>query len=91
MTIEELPEETRLIQLAEECSELAQAALKLVRVLHGDTPVSRDEAVSNLIEEIADVDVCVFVLSDIAPSKEVCEKIVQKKQRWESRINEKET
>ena len=52
---DELGREEILSQLAEECSELAQAANKLRRVLHGTTPVSREEAVSMLTEEIGDV------------------------------------
>ena len=47
-----------LEQLAEECSELAQAALKLARYLRGENaPVkSRMQLISDLLEEIADVD-----------------------------------
>lgn len=43
--------------LAEEASELAQAALKMVRVNNPDnpTPVSEKEALDNLIEEYTDV------------------------------------
>lgn len=46
-----------LCQLAEECCELAQAALKLVRVNNKTTPMRREEAEERLIEEIADVTV----------------------------------
>ena len=47
-----LPREVLLLQLAEECSELAQAAMKYVRVLDGrnPTPIKRPEAFNNLIE-----------------------------------------
>ena len=53
-----------LEQLAEEASELSQAALKLARIYRGEnpTPVSREEAVHSLFEEFTDVllagDVC---------------------------------
>ena len=54
----------RLTQLAEECSELAQAALKLRRSITGinPTPVIEEVARSVLIEEIVDVLVCLDVL-----------------------------
>ena len=47
-----LPEEELLAQLAEECSEAAKAALKLRRVRNGanPTPVSEEDAFSNLVE-----------------------------------------
>lgn len=53
-----------LAQLAEECSEAAQAALKMRRALDGvnPTPVTPEEAMSNLIEELADVAHCALVL-----------------------------
>ena len=90
MTIRELPEKTRLIQLAEESSELSQAALKTIMAMDGDTPVSESEALAHLIEEMADVSVCMTALQDIAPLAQVGEIIAQKAQRWEDRINGKE-
>lgn len=42
-------------QLSEECCELAQAAQKVRRVLHGTTPVSMDDAEAMLEEEAGDV------------------------------------
>ena len=47
----------RLAQLAEEATELAHSALKYRRALDDEnpTPVSRNEAFKNLIEEIDDV------------------------------------
>ena len=46
-----LPQDELLAQLAEECSELSQAALKLRRALTGinPTPVTADEARKNLV------------------------------------------
>lgn len=58
MTIlEAIGEPALLEQLAEESTELAQAALKLSRILRHEnpTPVTQEQAVTNLIEEIADV------------------------------------
>ena len=59
-----LPQEELLAQLAEEASELSHAALKLRRVYDGRnyTPVTESEAIANLQEEIADVQLVVTVL-----------------------------
>lgn len=55
----------RLAQLAEEATELAKAALKYRRTLDDEnpTPVSKDEAFKNLVEEIDDVALCLDTLS----------------------------
>lgn len=52
-----LPETEILAQLAEEASELAQAALKLRRALDGKTPTPKsvEECLKNIQEEMADV------------------------------------
>lgn len=55
--VEKYGEEYMLRQLAEECNELSQAALKLIRARHKETPMREDEATEHLIEEIADVTV----------------------------------
>lgn len=90
MTVKDLPENIKLIQLAEECSELAQASLKLVRALEHDTPVSEIEARKHLIEEIADVNVCMLALID-EPSKIAIEAMMRgKATRWEKRLRQKE-
>lgn len=59
-----LPKAEILAQLAEEASELAQAALKLRRAIDKEnpTPKSQAEATDDLIEEIADVQLCLEVL-----------------------------
>jgi len=53
-----------LYQLAEEASELSQAALKLARKIEArnPTPKSYDNCVDNLREEIADVKLCIDIL-----------------------------
>lgn len=58
-------EPAALEQLAEECAELAQAALKLARIERGEnpTPVQWIAAQRLLLDEIADVEVCLSVLS----------------------------
>ena len=62
-----------LCQLAEESAELAQAALKERRALEDDnpTPVSYADARNNLIEEVADVFVCLSELLEIRDWEEV--------------------
>ena len=42
-------------QLAEECAELAQAALKVVLAQNGETPEKLEDAMEHYIEELADV------------------------------------
>lgn len=61
-----LPKTEILAQLAEEASELAQAALKLRRALDGTnpTPKSVAECEANLMEEFADISNAVTVLCD---------------------------
>lgn len=71
-------------QLAEEASELAQAALKASRILRGNnpTPVKPAEARDNLIEEYTDVCLVAKLLG--LNTDEV--QSVRKKQRWVNRI-----
>lgn len=88
-----LPETEILAQLAEEASELAQAALKKRRVLDGTnpTPVSLGEANDNLVEEAADVLLC---LSEVLSQEDyvlgIPKVMKQKRERWEARLNERE-
>lgn len=85
MKPEDLPVEVRLIQLAEEAAELSQAALKLVRARHGDTPVTPYQASVHLLEEMADVYVTALALN---PDRMTVEAIArQKSRRWEARLN----
>ena len=58
--IEKIGRPAMLEQLAEEASELAQAALKLARIYRAEnpTPVTEDEAYKNLVEEYTDVETC---------------------------------
>lgn len=55
--IDKVGESAILEQLAEECAELAKAALKLSRVMRKEnpTPVTVNDAFDNLVEEIGDV------------------------------------
>lgn len=85
-----LGEEELLCQLAEECDELGKAALKLRRVLNGKnyTPVTEDQARENLIEEMADVELCLEVLGlNTASYAQIVGNIWDEKlHRWTSRL-----
>lgn len=91
-----LPKTEILAQLAEEASELAQAALKLRRALDGTnpTPKSVAECEANLIEEWADVDLSLrnALGTDYFYKyrTEVEEIELKKLDRWLSRLEAKE-
>jgi hypothetical protein len=73
-------------QLAEECVELAHAALKLARIKRGEnpTPVSAEEAMRAVMEEYTDVRLVAYVLEmglDIEMFK-------SKLLRWYERLGE---
>ena len=87
--IETIGTEAVLEQLAEESAELAQAALKLARKIRGvnPTPKEEDECWDNLIEELADVQVCKEQLNLGFGTWKVINDIAQEKtERWEERI-----
>ena len=75
-----------LAQLAEEAAELAQAALKMRRVIDGrnPTPVRFDDAYDNLVEEYSDVVNCMHELG-VSYSIDI---ISEKKDRWIRRLKE---
>lgn len=81
-----LPTEELLAQLAEEASELAQAALKLRRVEDGTNParISKEDAIKNLLEEIADVSLSINLLGFNTDQNEVIfqEIMAEKTDRW---------
>ncbi|MDO5549282.1 MAG: hypothetical protein Q4F79_12460 [Eubacteriales bacterium] len=84
-----------MCQLAEEASELAQAALKLRRaVLQGNpTPISMKEAIAGLNEEFADVIVATLVLGakGFIDVDEVEAVEAKKQTRWLARVLSKVT
>ena len=75
------------VMLAEEASELAQAASKMYRQDSDaiPTPIEYDEAMKKLIEEYTDVIVAASVMR-LQPSSLIFE---QKAERWLDRIAEK--
>ena len=89
-----LSQEELLCQLAEEASELAQAALKLRRTLStvNPTPVSYGEAFDNLNEEIVDIKLLLKCLRLDGPNDraEHVHIMQQKAARWVKRIKGKE-
>ena len=80
----------KLEALAEEASELSKAALKLARIHRNEnpTPVTKEEAIDNLNEEIADVLVCVRSLREVSPEK-IKEISDNKLARWIGRLKER--
>ena len=83
-----IPQDELLAQLAEECAELSQAALKLRRALTciNPTPVTADEARWNLVEEVADVYNVLGLLLDAEDNAEIYSIIRRKKARWLNRL-----
>ncbi len=77
-----------LAQLAEEAAELAQAALKLRRVLDGTnpTPVRQSEAIDRVAEEIGDVLLCARVAYFNPDSRGIRDAVRRKKARWAWRL-----
>ena len=76
-----------LEQLGEEAAELAQAALKLARVIRGEnpTPTSKEEAMHSLIEEYTDVQLMAYLL-DLNFDQDIYD---HKYQRMLNRVNNK--
>ena len=83
---------TILLALAEEASELSQAALKYARALElvkHPTPVSAEEALQNIQEEFDDL----YTVTLVAKYKNlICPWIVSNKkiERWANRLREAE-
>lgn len=73
-------------QLAEEASELAQAALKCARIIRGNNPTPKkyDEALLDLIEEYTDV-TCAANVCNVEANDYIYD---QKLNRWINRILE---
>jgi NTP pyrophosphatase (non-canonical NTP hydrolase) len=85
---QKVPVTELLAGLAEEASELAQAALKLRRVYDGTnpTPVKEEDALERLYEEMADVKLYCSMLNINA--KYISDVMQTKLQRWEQRLME---
>jgi hypothetical protein len=83
-------QQSRLMQVAEEAAELIHAATKLARIKAGDNPtaVAREQALKNLVEEIADTRNAIdaLQLDDVLPSGAVEEVARAKLDRWFERV-----
>ena len=87
-----LSEREILEQLAEEASELSQAALKAIRALKlssNPTPLSCLEASDNLKEEYVDVAMCYALYTNILPGLNNI-KASSKWERWAKRLGYEE-
>lgn len=87
--VEQYSQEYVLRQLAEESAELCQAALKLVRVMNNETPVTQADAQNRLLEEIADVEVMLNVLKSAVLNDRGVGKIAEIYRRKEARMIER--
>lgn len=92
MLTEVIGKPAMLEQTAEECAELAQACLKMARYLRDENKVykSEKELIDNLVEEMADVNVCVHELfiSDLVSSNDVRDMYDKKIDRMKERLSE---
>lgn len=84
MMVERIGKPAMYEQLAEECTELAQAALKLARIERREnpTPVTYSDACVNLVEEYSDVVQCANELQIHADSEIMKEKQERFLKRW---------
>ena len=88
-----LPMRDKLEQLAEEASELSQAALKVIRATNqsdNHTPVSKKEACDNLVEEFGDVVACYSIIAKTKRELETLDANDPKWKRWAERLGYKE-
>lgn len=98
----DLPESELLAMLAEEATELAQAALKLRRAIDKTNPTPRptEECSADLLEEMGDVELCFDMYVDCITSEdcianrqgiiygEVYDTKRRKFERWVARLND---
>lgn len=89
------PRREILAQLAEECAELGQAALKLRRTLNPDdspTNVTEGEAEIRFREEVADVLLCIGIALDndvqVKATLDITSTMIYKRERWAKRLRE---
>ena len=86
-------EDGLLVQTAKECAELSKEVLKLARILRGDNPTPKSKAwvLQDVIEEIADVSLCIDILKETLGCYKSVDEIKEEKcNRWIERIEEKE-
>lgn len=75
---------------AEECTEMAQACLKMARHLRNENPTFKSLTTinDNLIEEIADVEICIneLKMASIVDEALIKKKMVEKEARAKKRL-----
>lgn len=85
---EHLTEEVILGQLMEECAELIKAASKVIRERQGiNRPHVERPVIENLEEEIADVMLCISLMSCVDEDR-IESWTIAKENRWERRLKE---
>lgn len=89
-TVSQIGEGAALEQLAEEAAELAQAALKLARIVRHEnpTPVDYETAFYSLLEELGDVRLCTKVLEEKYGKLITIKDERKKLARWRQRIDD---
>lgn len=77
-------EPAMLESLAEECTELAKAALKMARLIRGEnpTPITMEEAGANLQEEFTDAISCAIALGLRADAEQSVKKFRRMQERY---------
>lgn len=91
--LEKLDERTLLEQLAEEASELSQAALKLIRakeLSNNVTPRMEQEVTQNLVEEILDCNLVMSLLCRKDRKLVLSMPKINKHKRWAERLGYKD-
>ena len=92
MLIEKIGKPAMLEQTAEECVELAHACLKLARYYRGENKVygkSEEELLDNLVEEMADVAICIAeTVSGFDLFKQYDNWFIKKEYRLQKRLEE---
>ena len=88
--VSQIGEGAALEQLAEEAAELAQAALKLARIVRHEnpTPVDYETAFYSLHEELGDVRLCTKVLEEKYGKLITIKDERKKLARWRQRIDD---
>ena len=94
LVTEKLTKPSVLEQAAEESVELSHALLKYSRKLRNEnpTPMTEEDIKQNLIEEIADVLLCIDYVCSASDIKEsdILPIVVNKQLRWIKRLNKGE-
>ena len=86
MSVEKWGVQSQYDQMTEECAELIVAINKYKRFLCGEKKQTEEEVMFNLLEEIADVKICVQQLEYILGADKVEKVYNQKMQKFLSQI-----